>query len=1024
MNDFSGRIANLPADKRALLETLLTEKRSAAVIPRLPRSGQTQAFPASFAQQRLWLLDQWQPNSPVYNVGMAYRLEGALDIVLLERCAQEIVARHESLRTSFSIEDEEPVQVIHPSVKLSLALTDLSGLPEDQRAASKLAFEEVQAPFDLTRAPLLRIKVLCLNEDEHVLLLTMHHIVSDGWSMALVCRELEQLYRAHRTGLASPLPELPIQYADYAIWQRQRLQGKDLDIQTAYWKKQLADAPALLELPTDRARPAVQSFNGARQIRIVPKRVSDALKTLSQREGATLFMALLATFQVLLSRYSRASDIAVGSPIAGRVRAETENLIGFFVNTLVLRTDLSGNPSFRELLHRVREVALGAYTHQDLPFEKLVEELNPERSLSYSPLFQVMFALQNMGPRELHLPGTTVLELEIERLSTKFDLSVTAFETGEGLRLNAYYSAELFDAETITRLLGHYEALLEGVIADPNRCIADLPLIGEEERKLVLIDWNDNWRDYPGDKCVHELFEARVVKTPDAIALVFKDEEVTYAELNAKANRLGHHLIVLGVGPEVLVGICAERSIEMIVALIAILKAGGAYLPFDPAYPKERLAFMLEDARIAVLVTSSKLAEDLPETSARLALLDEEQDSGYPESNRKPNVGPDNLAYVIYTSGSTGQPKGVMITHRSIAAHVQVMQGHYELSESDRVLQFASLNFDVSLDQILTPLISGASLVVRGTEIWSPGDFCEQALNFGLTVAKLPTAYWQQLVDEWTRDPGLACSGRLRLVTAGGGAMQVESLRRWQQTPLRNIRLLNCYGPTEATITATFFEVPRDRSKFLFRVPIGRPVANAEVYILDPHLAPVPIGVPGELHIGGDRVARGYLNHPDLTAERFVPNPFSKNPDARLYKTGDLARYLADGNIEFLGRTDQQVKIRGFRIELGEIETVLMQHRAVGEAVVIAREDARGDKRLVAYVVNREDASPSELSSFLKDKLPEYMLPSAIVVLDRLPISPNGKVDRRALPAPEYRFRRGFRRAAHPQRSHARRDLR
>ena len=856
---------------------------------------------------------------------------------------------------------------------------------------------------------MLKVKLVCLREAEHLLVLTLHHIVFDGWSAGILIRELSTLYKALSAGEQPTLPELPIQFADFARWQRQRMQRGVLDAQLAYWKTKLSGELPLLELATDRARPPAQTFRGAHQHLFLPANVSASLKSLSQREGATLFMTLLAAFQALLHRYTRGDDIIVGVPIAGRNRLEVENLIGIFINTLALRADLSGNPSFQQLLGRVRTTAIEAYAHQELPFEKLVEELQPVRDLSRTPVFQVLFQLRNLPDETVDAnEDLRMAEADFDIGSAKLDLALDIVNKPEGLSCVAEYNTDLFDAASIARLLNHYETLLRGLLGNPNARLSELPLLTEVEQKQLLLDWNETYADYPQHATVQSLFEAQVEKTPDAIALVFKDKELTYAELNAKANRLAHHLIALGVGPEVLVGICVKRSLEMVVALLGILKAGGAYLPLDPAYPKERLAFMLEDARIAVLVTSSKLAQDLPETSARRVLLDDQQDSDYPETNPKPSVGVDNLAYVIYTSGSTGQPKGVMITHRAIAAHVQVMQRHYELSGSDRMLQFASVNFDVSLDQILTPLISGAALVVRGTEIWSPGVFCEQALRFGLTVAKLPTAYWQQLVDEWTRDPGLARSGRLRLVTAGGEAMQVESLRRWQQTPLSHIRLLNCYGPTETTITATFFEVPPETSKSLFRVPIGRPVANAEVYILDRHLAPVPIGVPGELHIGGDRVARGYLNHPELTAEKFIPNPFSEDPGSRLYKTGDLARYLADGNIEFLGRIDTQVKIRGFRIELGEIEAVLMQHRAVGEAVVIAREDARGDKTLVAYVVNHEDVPPSELRSFLKGKLPEYMLPSAIVVLDRLPLSPNGKLDRKALPAPEYRSEEAF----------------
>ncbi|MGH8718832.1 MAG: non-ribosomal peptide synthetase, partial [Burkholderiales bacterium] len=873
MNDFSQRIANLSAEKRALLEAHLKNQRRIAKrsIPRLPRSEQTQSFPVSFAEQRLWFLDQWEPNSPLYNIGIAYTFDGPVNVGLLERCAEEIVSRHESLRTSFSTQDGEPVRLIHPSVDLSLALTDLRALPEDQREAEarRLAFEEAQAAFDLTKAPLLRVKLLRLDAEKHVLLIVIHHIVSDGWSIGVFLKELSQRYSAYLHGTQPSLPELPVQYANYAVWQRQWLMGKELDKQRTYWKEQLAGSPALLELPTDRPRPALQSFNGARQTRMMPKRLGDGLKTLSQREGATLFMALLAAFQILLSRYSRSSDVAVGSPIAGRTRAETENLIGFFVNTLVLRTDLSGNRNFRELLGRVREVALGAYSHQDLPFEKLVEELKPERSLSHSPLFQVMFVLQSAGSRELHLPGITVSEFEFERVNAKFDLSLAATETGQGLKLDVDYNTDLFDAETITRLLDHYESLLEGIIADPNRCIADLPLISEQERKLILTAWNDTETDYPKHATIASLFEAQVRHMPAATALIFEDQALSYSQLNAKANRLAHHLQALGVGPETLVAVCAQRSIELVAALLAILKAGGAYLPLDPNYPEERLAFMLEDGAVEVVLTQRSIA--VPYQRAKLVYIDalERDCAGYPDTDPESNVEANNLAYVIYTSGSTGRPKGVAIEQRSAVALLSWAADTFAPEQWAGTLASTSICFDLSVFELFVPLSVGGAVILVKNALELPTLKCADQVTLVNTV---PSA-----AVELLRIDGLPAS--VRTVNLAGEPLSTELVRQLYDQGID--RVYDLYGPTEDTTYSTFALRSRHGG-----ATIGRPIANTQVYILDAYLNPVPVGVRGEIHIGGAGLARGYLNRPELTAEKFIANPFSEDPDARLYKTG------------------------------------------------------------------------------------------------------------------------------------------
>ncbi|MBE9103496.1 LLM class flavin-dependent oxidoreductase [Nostoc cf. edaphicum LEGE 07299] len=1370
---------NSSQNKRDLLAKLLQEK-----------VGKPQIFPISFAQQRLWFIDQLQPGNFANHIWTALRLTGLLRKSALLQTLNTIVRRHEVLRTTFATLEDKPVQIIIPDISLSLPTINLEELTEVNQEAEikKLVIQEIQRPFNLSQAPLLRATLLRLKETEHILVFTMHHIISDGWSMGVLIEEVTALYEAFSKGQPSPLAELPIQYVDFASFQRQQLQGEVLKSQLSYWKQQLEGAPELLELPTDKPRPAIGSFQGSTYSFELSDELHIALNKLSQQHGTTLFMTLLAAFKILLCRYTGSEDIVVGSPIANRDRTELEGLIGLFANTIALRTNLAGNPTFEELLTRVRKVALGAYAHQDLPFEQLVEELQPQRNLSYTPVFQVMFVLQNTPMPILELPGLTVSPLAIDNGSAKFDLTLEITETPGKLFTNLEFNTDLFEATTIKRMAGHFQTLLKKIVAKPKLRLLELSLLTEPEQHQLLREWNDTKVEYSQQQCIHELFEAQVQKTPDAIAVVFENQQLTYCELNNRANQLAHYLQKLGVKPEVLVGICVERSLDMIVGLLAILKAGGAYLPLDPTYPQERLTFMLADAQVPVLLTQQQLLEKLPNSGASVVCLNRDWQiiQSASDQNTQTAFSPDNLAYTIYTSGSTGKPKGVMVSHRNVVNFFTGMDGSIGNDHPGTWLAVTSISFDISVLELLWTLTRGFQVVINGdsrpttfaTEvdqkitdkemafslfyfasdevqagtdkyhlllegakfadkhafaaIWTPerhfhefgglypnpsvvsaaiatiteriqiragsivlplqnpirvaeewsvvdnlsrgrvgisfasgwhaNDFVlapekysdrfqimfrdietvrqlwrgesitlpggsgkevevkihpqpiqpevpiwvtaagspetfrrageiganllthlldqnleeleekiaiyrqswqehghglgaghvtlmihtfvgedidvvrekvrqpfyqylksslsllnnlgkslghdinaenftaqeqEQLLNyafnryfetssllgtpstclrminrlkaigvdevaclidFGVDVESvlsslhhlntvrelsnkkiekddtdysLPTQIARHNVTHLQCTPSLAriliqdnkalsAMGSLRKLMLGGEALPI-SLAEQLRTQL-SAEIYNMYGPTETTIWSTSYPLQEVGNT----IPIGRPIANTEIYILDRHLQPVPVGIPGELYIGGEGVVRGYLNQPELTVERFISNPFGTNPNNKLYKTGDLAHYLPNGNIEFLGRVDHQVKLQGYRIELGEIETVLSKHPGVVEAVVVSREEQRGDKRLVAYVVptqqaegtqvtptekthlladeiiaNKPTLSIGDLRAFIKERLPEYMVPSSFVTLNALPLTPNGKIDRSALPAPE-----------------------
>jgi amino acid adenylation domain-containing protein len=996
----SGRSPEKAAEAQALLQRRL-QRKGAGAAPSLaiPRRGTAGPAPVSYAQERLWFLDRLEPGGAAYNIASAVLWRGPLQVPVLAAALGEVVRRHESLRTTFAMAEGEgeaaAVQVVAPGIEPFLPIVDLAALAEGPRTTERerLAEAEAQLAFNLERGPLLRTRLLRLRgpgdgDEEHVLLATLHHIVSDGWSQGLLFEELATLYGAFVGGRPSPLPELPLQYPDFAAWQRGWLRGEALEAQLAYWRRQLADTPALLELPTDRPRPALQGFRGGRAALSLPQSLADAAAALSRREGASLFMTLLAAFQALLGRYTGQEDVPVGTPVAGRVRVETESLIGLFVNTLVLRGNLSGDPTFRELLGRVREVALEAFAHQDVPFEKLVEELRPERNLAHTPLFQVMMILQNVPTGAVALGGLELFRIPLESGTAKLDLMLSLAEDG-GLGGQLEYRTDLFDRTTVVRLLGHFEVLLQAAISGPDRRLSSLPLLTAPERQQPL-EWNDTRTVFPGGEaaCLHRLFEEQVDRSPDAVALVFEGERLTWRQLDGRANQLARLLRARGVGPEVRVGVSLERSIEMVVALLGILKAGGAYVPLDPDYPPERLRLMREDAGAAVLLGR---ADGVWEAAAG-------QSAERLEDGGSPDVSPGNAAYVIFTSGSTGRPKGAVNTHRAVVNRLLWMQEAYGLTAADRVLQKTPFSFDVSVWEFFWPLITGARLVMaRPGGHQDPAYLADTIAAEGVTTLHFVPSMLQIFLEEEGME---RCAG-LRKVFASGEALPPELARRFLARlgePF-GVELHNLYGPTEAAVDVTFHACRSGEE----RVPIGRPVTNTRLHLLDRHGRPVPVGVPGELHIGGVQVGRGYLQRPDLTAERFVPDPFGE-PGSRLYRTGDLVRWLPDGEADYLGRTDHQVKVRGFRIELGEIDAALRALPGVREAATLARCDGpglTGDQRLVAYVVVADGAALAALRARLRETLPDYMVPAAFVPLAALPLLPNGKLDRKALPPPE-----------------------
>nr|WP_322642344.1 MULTISPECIES: non-ribosomal peptide synthetase [unclassified Nostoc]MDZ7989625.1 amino acid adenylation domain-containing protein [Nostoc sp. DedVER02]MDZ8113701.1 amino acid adenylation domain-containing protein [Nostoc sp. DedVER01b] len=998
----------------------LQQQLQRPAIQPVPRS---EYLPPSFAQERVHFIQEVAPEGSAYQAQVTLRFTGQLNIAALEQCLSEIVRRHEIFRTTFPAADGRLFQVIHPAWPVNLKVVDVQTVPKSEQEAEiqRLFDAEVQKPFYLDKLPLVRWLLLKLSDQEHLLIHIEHHMVHDGWSFNNVfLNEFLAIYQAFCLGKPSSLPELTLQFADYAHWQREWVKSEEAQAQLAFWQQKLSGSPPLLELPYDRSRPVEQTYNGT-QIRVeLPIPLCESLRVLSRQQGTTLFMTTLAAFLIVLRRYTAQEDLCVGTAVANRRMRETEQLIGMIVNNLVLRTDLSGEPTFGELLERVRQVTLEAFANEDLPFDKVVEVLKPIRNLSYNPLFQVMFSFHDSPRPDLTLPGLNITtNVALSNKSTKFDLDVVLipqYGEGEGITAIWEYNTDLFDAATIQQMVEQYQNLLEKIVANPEQQISELSLLTQSQQQL-LMEWNQTHKEYSTDECIHKLFEAQVELTPDAVAVEQDGQRLTYRELSDRANKIAHYLQSLGVKPETLVGICVERSLDAIAGLLGILKAGGAYVPLDPAYPQERIAEIIADTQLGFLLTQDKFQDKLLGYTGKIICLDTDWELIAPQSTTNPISGVqlNNLAYIIYTSGSTGKPKGVTIEHRSLMNFVITAIDEYGIKASDKVLQFASICFDTSIEEIFPCLCVGATLVLRTEEILnSSEDFWRYCQKWQLTVLDLPTAYWHQLVAELKPQDSRIFEG-LRTVIIGGEAVQLEKVQHWHSsvTHLSSVpELFNTYGPTEATVVTTLERLTPEATF----VSIGRPISNAQVYILDRYHQPVPIGVPGELHIGGTGLARGYWQRPELTNEKFVSNALqsrgageqgskgaNENQSSRLYKTGDLVRFRKDGKLEYLGRVDNQLKIRGFRIELGEIEAVLRQHSQVLQAVAIAHEDTPGQKRLVAYVVTQKpQPTTNELRDFLKQKLPHYMIPAAFMQLESIPMTPNQKVDYRALPTPEF----------------------
>ncbi len=986
MTNISERISALTPEQRALFEARLKQKglrtdvTAVQTIPRRQDRGSS-TCPASIDQERLWFIDQLQPGNTAYNIFNASRIRGSLNIPIMERVINELIQRHEVLRTTLKSVDGLPVQVIAPDLKITLEPVSLEHLPEAERydEAVRLTTEEFARPFDLENGPLVRVGLLRLAQDDFVLQVNMQHAITDRWSFAVFEKELAVLYQAFATGHPSPLPELPIQFADYAVWQRERMNGDEYKKDLEYWRKQLAGAPFILDFPTDFPRPPIQNFRGARVYVSYPKDLLDGLKELSRREGVTMFMTLMAAFKTLIYRYTNQHDVLISTPIGTRLRPETENLVGYLLNLLIVRTDLSGDPTFRDLLKREQDACVGAFAHQEVPFGKLVQELKPVQDPSRNPIAQVAFLyLDFPEATAMQFLGLTANHIDIDNGASRFDITLAMTETPDGFTVSIEYIRDIFEHDRMERMAQHLKTLLGSIIANPDAHLSDLAILTLEERRQ-LEQWNDTAHQFSSNLLVHQLFEQQAAQKPHAPALIFEDQTLTFSEINSRANQLARHLLSCGLQPEARVGVMLPRTPDALVALLAIFKAGGCYLPLDPEYPAERRAFMLDDAGALLVITEEFLRVHLSDQSIE---------------NVESEVRPEQLAYIIYTSGSTGRPKGVAVEHRQLLHTMQSAQEVLGLTAADCLPSIASFSFDISLLELLCAPLAGGRCLLVSTHGAMEASVAARVLQEATVLHAVP-GLMRRFVSV-AREQSAETSRQLRQLLVGGEAVAPELVAEMQEVwSDADVRVL--YGPTEATIICASYEV--SRQGMINHQMIGRPLPNSMLRILDRKGQLVPIGVDGEICIGGAGVARGYWQSADLTAEKFV----SAMDGARIYRTGDRGRYLQDGNIEFTGRIDEQVKVRGFRIELGEIESVLTEHESVTEAVVIALEDRAGEKRLVAYVVTAPGASRniSDLRSHLKERLPDYMIPSAFVYLDALPLTNHGKIDRRALPAPD-----------------------
>ncbi|MDZ8135372.1 MAG: amino acid adenylation domain-containing protein [Nostoc sp. DedQUE04] len=988
---------NLSSTKKALLEKWKKGNFQADIIPK------RQVFkniPLSFSQQRLWFVDQLYHGSSFYNISIAFQIKGRLNITVLQQCLHEILNRHEVWRTNFQIINGEPIQKISPQLNWDLSIINLEHLSDNnwESEVKQFAAESAKKPFNLAKGLLVRATLLRLSGEEHVLLVTMHHIITDGWSCNVFLRELSTLYAAFSTNLPSPLPALPIQYADFAIWQRDRIQGEFLATQLNYWQQQLKGELPVLQLPTDRPRPKVTTFSGAKQYFTFSKALTDVLRQLSQREDATLFMSLLAAFNILLYRYTDQEDILIGSPIANRNRAELEGMLGLFVNTLVLRNNLSGNPSFREFLHRVREVTLDAYAHQDLPFEMLVEKLQLERDLSRNPLYEIMFVLQNSPTSVQEVSGLTLRNLEFDSGTAQLDIFFSISESQEGLTGCLEYNTDIFDSTTITQLTDNFQTLLENIVVNPEQRISELSLLTASEQEQLLLKVHQTRVDYPQNASLNQLFEQQVELTPDSLALISLSEKLSYCQLNHRVNQLAHYLQKQGITKETLIALCLERSIDIVIGILAILKVGGAYLPLDPSYPVERLNFMLSDSQASVLITKQEILEKLSLSSAKTVCLDIHKDEIAQESSENPiNISAsDKLAYIIYTSGSTGIPKGVLGTHRGTVNGLHWLWKTYPFTPGEVCCQKTAISFVDSVWEIFAPLLQGIpTVIISNATLLDPQLFIETLVDRQVSRIILVPSLLRLLINNYSHL--VKKLSQLKLWITSGETLSINLAKSFREL-IPFAKLINLYGSSEVSANATYYDTSllEDQAS---SVPIGRPIDNTQTYVLNRDLQLTPRGVIAELYIGGDGLAKGYLHRPELTQERFIDNPFV--PRTKLYKTGDFVRYLHDGSLEYLGRQDEQVKIRGFRVELGEIAAAIAQHPDVQESIVIANDDAQENQRLIAYVVTNQQDIATQLLAYLQHQLPNYMLPSAFVVLDKFPLTPNGKVDKHSLPIDE-----------------------